>query len=156
MANFDSLKSMSSTEIILVVIFVIYIVFPIKTPQMIAPMVDNPIGVLVIFMVTIYLFFFSNPVLGVLYIFVGYELIRRSTFVMAGNSTVNYALNQQYLPSQSKKNAELQRMNPPPIMQSTLEESVISKMAPTPHPGVDGEKYTFKPVSDKVVGASVI
>jgi len=123
---------------------------------MIAPMVDNPIGVLVIFMVTIYLFFFSNPVLGVLYIFVGYELIRRSTFVMAGNSTVNYALNQQYLPSQSKKNAELQRMNPPPIMQSTLEESVISKMAPTPHPGVDGEKYTFKPVSDKVVGASVI
>jgi len=147
---------MSSTEIILVVVFVIYIVFPVKTPEMLAPMVDNPMGVLVIFLITLYLFFFSNPVLGVLYIFVGYELIRRSTTVMAGNSSVNYALSQQYLPSQSRKNAELERMNPPPIMQSTLEESVISKMAPTPHPGVDGETYTFRPVSDKIVGASVI
>jgi len=156
MAKFESFKSMSSTEIILVVIFVIYIVFPIKTPEMLAPMVDNPMGVLVIFLITIYLFFFSNPVLGVLYIFVGYELIRRSTMVMAGNSSVNYALSKQYLPSQSKKNGELKRMNPPPIMQATLEESVISKMAPTPHPGVDGENYTFRPVNDKVVGASVI
>jgi len=156
MANFESMKKMSSTEMILLAVFVIYIVFPIKSPELIASMVDNPLGVLVIFLITLYLFFFANPILGVLYIFVGYELLRRSTVVMAGNSTVNYALSQDYLPSQSKKNAELKRMNPPPIMQTSLEESVISKMAPTPHPGVDGENYTFRPVSDKIVGASVI
>lgn len=156
MANFESMKKMSSTEMILLAVFVIYIVFPIKSPELIASMVDNPLGVLVIFLVTLYLFFFANPILGVLYIFVGYELLRRSTVVMAENSTVNYALSHDYLPSQSKKNAELKRMNPPPIMQTSLEESVISKMAPTPHPGVDGENYTFRPVSDKIVGASVI
>jgi len=72
------LKSISLIEIVVIVIFILYIVFPVPTPSGIAPYVESPLGMVSIVLVLIYLFLKTNPILAVLFIFVGYELLRRS------------------------------------------------------------------------------
>jgi len=150
-----SLKSLRPLEIVLLILFILYVIFPIGTPDFMAPLMDSPIGILILFLITVGLFFYTNPILGVVYIFVAFEVVRRSARVVGTNSQTNYALNQQYVPTQAKKDEQMAAYNPPPIMQKTLEEDVVSSMAPVPQGG-SSEEYTFKPVNDRVVGASMV
>jgi hypothetical protein len=140
-------KSFSQLEIALLVIFIIYIVLPIPTPGFLAGMVDSSLGMLTIFVVTVYLFFHVNPVLAVVYVFVAYELLRRSA-----NKTGRVQMI-KYTPTQAKKDAELKDMNPP--RPESLEEEVIQKMAPIGHS--DPSVFTsssFKPVAENIKNAS--
>ena len=141
-------KSLSSLESSLLVVFIIYLVLPIQTPQVLAGTVDSPLGMLSIFIVTIYLFFYSNPVLAIVYVFVAYELLRRSSQVTGRVSMV------QYTPTQVKKDSELRAMNPPVV--ETLEEQVVQKMAPIGRSDpIIYTSSTFKPVAEKIDGASM-
>lgn len=142
------LKSLTSLEISLLIIFIIYIVFPIQTPNSIASSVDSPLGMLVIFIVTVYLFFNANPIIAVVYLFVAYELIKRSSNKPGKVNMVSYT------PTQSIKNTEMKEMNPPQNI--SLEEEVVEKMAPIGHSDIS--VYTnssFKPISENVGTASV-
>jgi hypothetical protein len=143
-------KSFSKLEIVLLAIFILYIVLPIQTPGLFAGMIDSPLGMLVIFIIGVYLFFHINPILAVVFIFVAYELLRRSSN-KAGSSVSIY----QYTPSQAKKDSELRAMNPP--RPETLEEQVIQKMAPVGHS--DPSIFTsssYKPVADNIKNALVL
>ena len=142
------LKSLTQLEMVLLIVFIVYIVLPIQTPNFIAGSVDSPLGMLVIFIVTVYLFFNVNPIVAVVYVFVAYELIRRSSNKPGRVNIVNYT------PSQTIKNAEMKEMNPP--KKSTLEEEVVEKMAPIGHSDIS--VYTnssFKPIAENVGTASV-
>lgn len=66
-------------EILLLIIFIFYLIFQVKTPSMLIEFVNSNLGMIVILIITAYLFLFTNPILGVLSIFVVYELIRRSS-----------------------------------------------------------------------------
>ena len=90
------------------------------------------------------MFLYMHPVLGVLGIFVAYELIRRT-------STKTVAMI-QYSPEQPEKDMKMMRMNPP--KERTLEEAMVAKMAPISDGGVVVSDYL--PVSDDVRGASMI
>ncbi len=153
-------KSASPLEIGLFILFVLYIVLPIHTPSSLAPLIDSPGGIIGIFAVTLYLFLYTNPILGILYIFVAYELLRRSGSVVIGSAVFGGAANGpagqtayiEYSPSQHKRNADLQQMNPE--TSASLEEVIVEKMAPVGHS--DQSSYvnsTFKPVSENVHGA---
>jgi hypothetical protein len=146
----ESVNKSSPLEIILFIIFVLYIVFPFETPPSIAYMVDSPLGMISIFCVTVYLFFYTNPLLGILYIFVAYELLRRSSNVTGRTAII------EYTPSQAKKDAELKKMNPP--VGKTLEEEIIDIRAPVgKSSSVEIVNSDFKPVADRIVsGASLI
>jgi len=122
----------SFIEILLFVIFVAYLIFPMKTPFFLASAIDSTFGLIGIFIVIIYLFFYANPILAILYIFVAYELVRRSSEVTGRISII------QYTPSQAKMNVEIVKMNPKPSV--TLEEDVISNMAPIPHKWATAQK----------------
>lgn len=144
----EFMKSFSPLEISLFLIFVFYLVLPIQTPEFMAGMVDSPLGMLSIFIVTVSLFFNAHPILAVLYVFVAYELLRRSA-----NQTGRVAII-QHTPSQAKKDAKMAAMNPPVV--ETLEEEVVAKMAPVGHS--DTSVYTmtsFKPVAENVGSASM-
>lgn len=146
----DSLKTISPFEIFLFIIFILYLILPFETPYLIASFVDSPLGIISIFIITISIFIYSNPILGILYIFVAYELMRRSS--MFSGHTPNI----QNTPTQRVKDAELHAMNP--IQHKTLEEEVIELKAPIGKSNeiefVDSE---FKPVTDKIIyGASII
>ena len=111
-------------------------------------MIDSPLGMAVLFGITLSLFVYFNPILGVLYIFVAYELLRRSS-----NISVRTAM-LEYTPTQQHKNQELKKMNPDP--NQTLEEEIVELRAPIGKS--DQGVYidtTFKPVADKTDGASL-
>ena len=134
-------------ELILFVLFVIYIVFPIQTPEWIANFVDSSLGMTVIFCITVFLFLYAHPFLAILYVFVAFELIRRSAH-LSGRTTYI-----QYTPSQEKRDAYMKAMNPP--ISISLEETVISEMAPIGR-GTGNGNYVdteFKPVSENIHNA---
>jgi hypothetical protein len=145
----NTIKSVTPLELSLIIIFILYIVFPFHTPSSLAGAVDSPLGMIVVFCVTLYLFMYTNPILGVLYIFVAYELFRRSSEVTARTAII------QYTPSQAKMDSEMQAMNPP--QHKTLEEEMVEIRAPIGRnqiaPYVDS---SFKPVADRVDGASMV
>jgi hypothetical protein len=143
------LKSFNNLELILLVCFVIYILFQISTPPFLAGFIESSLGMLLLFLVTIFLFFYTNPILGVIFVFVAYELLRRSSNVSGKTAIL------QYTPSQMMKDAEMVGMNPP--KSETLEEEMVEKMAPVGKS--DMSIYTpssFKPIAEKVGSASLI
>ena len=136
--------SASPLEVILFILFVAYLVFQPSTPPVLTPFVDNLFGTIVVISLALYMFLYMHPVLGVLGIFVAYELIRRT-------STKTVAMI-QYSPEQPTKDMEMKRMNPP--KERTLEEAMVAKMAPVSDGGVIVTDYL--PVADDVRGASMI
>ena len=139
-------RGLSPIEIALFVIFVVYLVFPFKTPRAIAPVIGSPLGLMIMFVVVVFLFFHTNPILGILYIFVAYELIRRSALLTNTPSIVKDT------PTEKRRATQMAAMNPPKA--TTLEEEVVASM--TPPRGVAMESTsTFLPVADRLVGVSM-
>jgi hypothetical protein len=143
------LKTLSTLEMVLLACFAIYVIFPIPTPNFLAGVLDSSLGMLVLFVVGLFLFFYVNPVLGVLFILVAYEMLRRSSHLVGHTAIV------QHTPSQAKKDIQMINMNPP--KKETLEEEIVDKMAPVGQS--DLSIYTpssFKPVSENVGSASLV
>lgn len=143
------LKLLTTLEMVLLACFVIYVILPIPTPNFLAGVLDSSLGMLVLFIVAIFLFFYVNPVLGVVFLFVAYELLRRSS------KLVGHAAIVKHTPSQAKKDVQMAQMNP--AKKETLEEEIVDKMAPVGHS--DLSIYTpssFKPVSESVGSASLV
>ena len=141
-------STLSQVEMIALAVFVLYIVFPIENPSFISNMVDTPLGMVGVLAVTVYLFFLAHPLLSILYVFVAYELLRRSA-KQTGKAAI-----QEHTPSQMKKDVKMQKMNP--VKKETLEEEMVEKMAPIGHsdPVVFSES-AFKPVAEDVGTASM-
>ena len=146
----QKLKEVSSVQLVLFLVFVLYIALPISTPDFLKPYVSSPIGLLFFFCITIALFTYSNPVLGVLYLFVVYEAIRRSSET-AHNPR---AIVLQYEPSQATKDDALRKMNPSKG-EKTVEEEIIAIRAPINTVFTPTLITTeFKPIVNAVEGAS--
>ena len=154
-------KTLSPIDYGLLVVFILYIVFPISTPSGFAPYIDSPLGLVFMFIVTISLFVYTHPLLGILYIFVVYEVLRRNHHAAPPSQipigTMHMATRvPKPLPSQSEKDAELQSMNH--SNGPSLEEEVISVRAPIGKGDLPGAMVhsSFHPVADKsTIGASM-
>ena len=143
----EQLKSLKSFEIGALVLFILFVILPFKLPLMFANVFDSSLGLVLLFVITIFLFFYTNPILGVIFILVAYELIRRSSEVTGGNYIVHDVTRQQY------KDAELVQLNP--VQSETLEEEVINKMAPARNEFIKGDLSDFKPNVDAKIDASL-
>jgi len=152
----------SPVEIGLLIAFIGYIVFPISTPSAMKPLVDSPLGFVAVFIITIALFVYTNPILGIVYIFVAYELFRRSTKSKPLARREEEPRMTQQMPqrepqpsqSQSTKDAQLRQMNP--TVPKTLEEEMVAERAPIGHGSpVSYTESSFLTVANKVVGASL-
>lgn len=146
----ESIKNLSLVEIGLFLAFVLYIVLPINTPPSMKPIVNSPMGILFFFCITLFLFVYTNPILGVLYILVVYEALRRSSDTFKNPRAIVL----EYEPSQKHKDESIERMNVPKN-EKTVEEEVIESRAPI------GKNYserivqtTFKPTIKPIEGAS--
>jgi hypothetical protein len=145
----NMMKSLSKTEMLLLAAFVIYVVAPIPVPTFLAGVFDSSLGILMLFVATLFLFFYVNPILGVVFIFVAYEILRRSA-QFTGRTAIL-----QYTPTQIKKDIQMKAMNP--VKTETLEEEVVNKMAPVGHSDISVyTESTFKPVAEKVGSASLV
>jgi len=156
MMNMDmlQLKNFKAFDIALLTLFVIYIVFPIETPKWMVPLVDSPLGLMFMFAVTVALFVYKSPILGVLYILVAYEALRRNNYNAPASPVVQETKHManrvgHVLPeTQSSKDAEMQMMNP--AGEISLEEEVIAKEVPVGKSELPTyRESSFKPVADK-------
>jgi len=148
----DFTNSLSPLESATLILFIIYIIFPFRTPVFLSGVINNPLGLITVLIVTLYLFFYTNPILGVVYIFVAYELLRRSSLVKSAGASDNYMI--KYTPSEAQRTGEMVKMNP--NHEITLEESVVATMAPAQKFGNDPSIDTaFKPVVERLDGASL-
>jgi hypothetical protein len=146
MESFSSLlKKEHMGELVLVVLFIIYLIMGLKTPEPVAGMVDTLVGKIVIFIVIIYLFMHANPILAVLALFVGFDLIRRSSMATGIDAL------QRFAPSEEKKSSQFTAFNQFPY---TLEQEVVSKMAPIMKSGSSLTQASYKPLLDNLYDAS--
>ena len=146
MESFSSLlKKEHMGELVLVVLFIIYLIMGLKTPEPVAGLVDTLVGKIVIFITIIYLFMHANPILAVLALFVGFDLIRRSSIVTGIDAL------QKFAPTEEKKSSQFTAFNQFPY---TLEQEVVSKMAPIMKSGFSLSQASYKPLLDNHYDAS--
>ena len=84
-------------------------------------MIDNIFGNIIVIIFAFFVLVHSNPILGIIFVFAAYELLRRSS-----DSTGTSAI-KRYLPSQIKMDSHLSAFNQFPV---TLEEQMVKQMAP--------------------------
>ncbi len=141
----ELLKKEHMGEFILIILMIIYLVMGFRTPDMIANLIDNIIGKVVIILIVIYLFMHANPILAVVAALVAFDLMRRSS-----ESTGLGAL-QAYAPSEEKKMSQFTSFNQFPY---TLEQEVVAKMAPIVRSGSSLTSASYKPLLDNLHDAS--
>jgi uncharacterized membrane protein len=144
--------SASPLEVILFMLFVAYLVFQPSTPPVLRMFVDNMFGTIVVIVFALYMFLYMHPILGVLSIFVAYELIRRNSTKILQYSSIAQPIRDAEIELEPIRDAEIERMSPP--NEGTLEESMVAQMAPIG----DGRAIaaSYVPVSNDVRGASMI
>lgn len=147
----DYIKSVKSHELLLSVLFIIYIALDIETPISLLSLVNNGIFQAIMFLLVISLFFYLNPIISILAILALFTLIQRS------KNAVKY-----FMPSELEKSKNLITLNQKEINEEilehniqepdvSLEENMVKVMAP---PVVDSnEEFSFAAVTDKIHNA---
>jgi hypothetical protein len=145
----SQVRTMSKVDIAILVLFIIYLASDIEMPETIASYIDSPIGMVGVLLVALFLFIHYNPILGVIGLFVAYEVVRRSARM---NNRVPMMT---YVPTQAKKDAELAEMNP--VTPATLEEEMVAQMAPIGQSSlISYVSSEYKPVAENVHNASMM
>uniref|UniRef100_A0A6C0HYM8 Uncharacterized protein n=1 Tax=viral metagenome TaxID=1070528 RepID=A0A6C0HYM8_9ZZZZ len=89
-------KPLKNIEIVALVIFVVFLLFPFRIPSGLAKLINNPVGFLVIFVIIVFLFLKSHPIVAFVYLLVAYELVRRSS------DSVSPSSSHESIPSKTK------------------------------------------------------
>ena len=140
------LKKENMGELILVGLMVVYLVMGFQTPEPIANLVDTLIGKIAIFLIVIYLFLNSNPILAVLALYVAFDLVRRSSAVTGIDALRKYA------PTEERKSSQFTAFNQFPY---TLEQEVVKNMT-TQKFNTEYVKASFAPTLDDTHEASYL
>jgi len=137
-------KNKTPIEIFLAILLTLFLIFPMNLSKFMASQVESPLGIIILFCISVILFFHTNTFLAVYFLLCVYELIRRS-------STISSPHFIQYTPTTEKRTSFVNSVNVP--QEKTLEEDVISKMAPVDTTGNTFIESGFKPVSEDVHNA---
>lgn len=138
-------------QVILGVLFLIFLVSNYPLPYAVSTMIDTVYGKMIVILICITLFLYTNPIVGVLGILVGFQLIIRSA-VEQGTFV--------YSEKEEKKMNDLEKMNRRIKTQQadSLEHEIIKKMAPTSNDfgiAVETDK-SIHPVMNNLYDASPI
>jgi hypothetical protein len=106
-------------QLVLSVLFVLYLLVGYKMPEGLAQVVDTTIGKVIVGLVALLLFAYSNPILGVLGLLVAFQLIQ-SASIKTGMAAL-----EQYYPTEEKKWTPFSPAHQFPY---TLEQEVVKNM----------------------------
>ena len=135
-------------EIVLIILFVIYLIMGYNTPLPLANLIDTTYGKIVVVIVALVLFSHVSIVLGVLGLIVAYTLITNSSV-----STGTFALD-NYTPTEEKKSNYLTAQNQFPY---TLEQEIVKKMTAPCTSDLDAPKnYQWKPLLENNYDAAPV
>ena len=139
------LKSLMKDKhhLLLSVLLSVFVVLDVKVPLVLAELVDNPVGKIVVVLIALSLLS-MNTLLGVISLIAAFVLIQRSEQVTGSEGE------QKYLPTEVKKSEHLSAMNQFPV---TVEEEVISNMLPMTN-RIDTSAPEYKPVLNELHDAA--
>ena len=154
-----SLKKFTTLEIIVLIIFIIYLLFDIQLPTAINQLIDTSLGVVVVLILTLWIFLSTNAIIGVVAIFVAYVLVSRSSSSLGPRVAL-----MQYNPIQIKRDIQIADMNTKldvdvatgAPLEPTLEEEVVKQMAPLSSGSPDFIETGFKPIAESTHNASSV
>jgi hypothetical protein len=145
MENFSDLfNKRHMPQLVLTVLFVIYLVLGYKMPDNIASAVDTTVGKIVVVLAALMLFAYSHPFLGVLALFVAYQIIS------SASTKTGLAALEQYYPTEQQKWSPFTPAHQFPY---TLEQEVVKTMT-TQKFNSSYVKAPFRPVLDDTHDAS--
>jgi hypothetical protein len=107
-------------QAILTVLFVFYLISDKKLPTPVANLVDTPLGKVIVVVLSLSLFAYTNPLLAILGVCVAYFMINSATM-----QTGTYGL-EEYTPTESKKWSSYE---PRQHHSYTLEEEIVKERA---------------------------
>lgn len=152
MKEFSSLfKKENMGQLILSILFVIYLIMGYNTPMSLAELIDTPVGKIAVIIVALCILSTSNPILGILALFVAYELIRRSSISLRGDL-------KSFIPSESKKSDQFSAFNQNEFPY-TLEQEMVGKMTiqnNSINMSFTDNSSSFKPILDNTHNASML
>jgi hypothetical protein len=140
----DFLKTSRTHEHLLSALMLIYIALDVQTPIELAPMVNNIFFKLLLGVVIIAMFFYVNPLVGILAVLTGYTFMYRSRVLGADS-----------IPNEKVKHELMKTFNAPKASVSSvsLEEEVVKKMVPTTRPPLV-DNTNFQPILSDTHNAS--
>ena len=141
------LEKKNMPQLLLSILFILYLVLRLRMPSNIANVIDTSFGKIIICILALGLFAYSNPILGILGIIVAYELIKTSSMV-TGTSALA-----KYYPTETKKWSPFSATHQFPY---TLEQEMVKKMAPIRPPNYVNTPSTFKPILDNLYDAAPV
>jgi len=134
----DLFTKKQTPELVLSILFVLYLVMGFHVPDGVATIIDTSIGKIVVVLVALMLFAYSNPVLGVLALLVAYQLIKGAS-VKTGMAGL-----EEYYPTEAKKWTPFTPTHQFPY---TLEQEVVKNMT-TQKFNTEYVKAPFRPTLD--------
>ena len=124
-------------QLILAILFIIYFVFRIPIPGVIADTLSTIPGKIIATLFVLYLLLHSHPILAILGLLVAADLIRRSS--------------PEYIRYAEVVKHDYSAFNPFPY---TLEQEMVNKMTPNVYSGKPITNASFKPVLDEDYNAT--
>jgi hypothetical protein len=140
------LEKRNMSQLMLVVLFIIYLVIGLQMPDPLATVIDSPVGKIIVSLIALLLFGYSNPILGVLGIMVAYQLIKSSS------EKTGMAALEKYYPTEEKKWSPFNAIHQFPY---TLEQEVVKQMASQKF-NANYVKAPYRPMLDDTHDASLI
>ena len=165
MKQYLSLKNIHVPELLVLVMFILYLIFPVPTPSSFSPYIESSIGIIVLFSMILSLFIYSHPLVAVLFVFVAYTLLRRSSAVSPKASYVQYTEDtpvkmkeaQQEVDDATPPQHEPKNINVTGKQPISLEEEIVAEKAPI---GVSDKitilRTSYLPVSTNVTGTTPV
>ena len=121
------MNTKSLCELVLSILFVIFVVMDYKLPSEFAEFTSSVIGKMVLLAIIVYLFRNCNPILATLSVVVAFKVM-------------NQGVISKYTPNENKKVKAMTSFN---VLHRTLEEEIVSKLKPF---GAKITKSTYEPV----------
>ena len=142
----DSVNKLVNGQSLLLLLFVLYIIFNIQTPEPLANIIDSTLGYVIVIGLFAFMAVNLHPLVTLVGIFAIYLLFKRSSMV-SGSLAMT-----KFLPTEEVKSQHLSAFNQFPV---TLEEEVVQKMAPLQSGPAMGPK-SFTPVLNELHDAANI
>ena len=130
-ANLSAFKKpMKQIEVVALVIFVVFLLFPFRIPSNLAKIIQHPLGFLVIFIIIVFLFLNAHPIVAFVYLLVAYELVRRSGESPKGTAQSNnsYASSSHKI---AKSKVQMNPVNDTPELNNTDKDFVNNYNTPS-------------------------
>ena len=140
------LEKKNMPQLVLVVLFIIYLVIGYKMPDPVANAIDSMPGKIIVALIALLMFAYSNPVLGVLSLLVAYHMISTAS-IKTGMAAL-----EEYYPTEAKKWTPFSPTHQFPY---TLEQEMVKKMTPQKF-NTNYVKASYKPMLEDTYDAATV